>query len=64
MAPPTPTPTPRPVASSLDELLAEAQRREPFRHGDSKSGSAFERVVIDGQTHVLKHVRCRCGPPA
>jgi len=54
MAPPTPTP--RPVASSLDELLAGAQRREPFRHGDSKSGSAFERVVIDGQAHVLKHV--------
>jgi hypothetical protein len=47
---------PRPVASSLDELLADATDRRPFRHSDSKSGSAFEQVVIDGEVLVLKYV--------
>ena len=49
--------TPRPVASSLDELLAGAVAREPFLTSDSKSGSAFERVTMaDGTTSILKHV--------
>jgi hypothetical protein len=48
--------TPRSVASSLDELLAGATRREPFFVSDSKSGSAFERVVIDGESLIVKHV--------
>jgi len=52
----TPTLTPRPVASSLDELLANASHREPFFVSDSKSGSPFERVVIDGESHILKHI--------
>jgi hypothetical protein len=47
---------PRPVASSLDELLAGATNREPFVHSDSKSGVGFERVVIDGEPHVVKYV--------
>jgi hypothetical protein len=47
---------PRPVAGSIDELLAGATRRRPFRHGDSKSGSGFERVDIDGRPHIVKHV--------
>lgn len=48
---------PRPVASSLEELLADAVRREPFLNADSKSGSAFERITMaDGSTCVLKHV--------
>jgi hypothetical protein len=47
---------PRPVAGSLDELLAGASSRAPFLHTDSKSGSPFERVVIDGEPHILKHV--------
>ncbi|HEV3227084.1 MAG TPA: phosphotransferase [Acidimicrobiales bacterium] len=47
---------PRPVASSLAELLSGATSREPFLHSDSKSGSSFERVLIDGQPHVLKYV--------
>ena len=47
---------PRPVASSLEELLAGATRREPFMTSDSKSGSAFERVVIDGESLIVKHV--------
>jgi hypothetical protein len=48
--------TPRPVTTSLDELLADATDRRPFRHSDSKSGSVFERVVVDGEPLVLKHV--------
>jgi hypothetical protein len=52
----TPELTPRRVASSLDELLAGATERRPFSHTDSKSGVGFERVTIDGEPHVLKHV--------
>lgn len=48
--------TPRPVATSVDELLGDAAHREPFFVSDSKSGSAFERVVIDGESFILKHV--------
>ncbi|MEY2433695.1 MAG: hypothetical protein QOC92_3420 [Acidimicrobiaceae bacterium] len=48
--------TPRSVASSLDELLAGATHREPFFVSDSKSGSGFERLVIDGESHIVKHV--------
>ena len=47
---------PRPVAASLDELLADATDRRPFRHSDSKSGSNFEQVLVDGEPHVVKHV--------
>ena len=48
--------TPRPVASSVDELLDGATHREPFFTSDSKSGSAFERVEIDGESLIVKHV--------
>jgi len=48
--------TPRPVVSSLDELLAGVTSREPFGTTDSKSGSAFERVLIDGESLIVKHV--------
>ncbi len=48
--------TPRPVAASLDELLAGAQSREPFRTPDTKSGARFERVVISGERFILKHL--------
>src|SRR3954451_16548283 len=44
------------VELSLDELLARASHREPLVAGDAKSGSALERVVIDGQPMVLKHI--------
>jgi hypothetical protein len=47
---------PRPVASSVEELLAGATSREPFGHSDSKSGSDFERVVVGGQPHVVKYL--------
>lgn len=50
------TRTPRPVATSLDELLAGAAERAPLAHGDGKSGSPLERLVIDGEPYVLKTV--------
>jgi hypothetical protein len=53
---PVTTLTPRPVASSVEELLAGAGRREPFMTSDSKSGSGFERVEIDGEPHIVKYV--------
>jgi len=47
---------PRPLAGSLDELIAGATDRRPFVPGDTRSDSPFERLEIDGVTHVLKHV--------
>lgn len=47
---------PRPVARSVEELLAGATSREPFATEDSKSGAVFERVVIDGEAHVVKYL--------
>jgi hypothetical protein len=47
---------PRPVAGSLDELLAGARRLGPLEHTDGKSGAPFERVLVDGAPHVLKFV--------
>jgi Phosphotransferase enzyme family len=52
----TPTLSPRPVAASLEELLDGAGAREAFLHSDSKSGVGFERVVIGGEPHIIKHV--------
>ena len=49
-------PAPRPVAASIEELLDGATSRGPFLHSDSKSGAGFERVEIDGEPHILKHV--------
>lgn len=50
------SPAARPVAASLDDLLAAATDRQPMLHSDSKSGVAFERILIDGRPHVLKLV--------
>ena len=47
---------PRPVAGSVDALVAGASSRTPVGFDDSKSGARFERVVIDGQRLLLKHV--------
>jgi hypothetical protein len=47
---------PRPVADSVDALVAEASSRAPVHFDDSKSGARFERVVIDGARYLLKHV--------
>jgi hypothetical protein len=46
----------RPVAASVAELVAGASIRVPMTAVDSKSGARFERVVIDGDAFVLKHV--------
>ncbi|HXQ60169.1 MAG TPA: phosphotransferase [Acidimicrobiales bacterium] len=46
----------RPVASSVEELLAGATEREAWGTADSKSGAHFERVTIDGEPHVVKYL--------
>ena len=46
----------RPVAPSVDELLAGAGPRRPMQTADSKSGARMERVTIDGQPHVVKYL--------
>lgn len=48
--------SPRPVASSVDELLASVERRERFDPVQMRSATAFERVWIDGAPHVVKHL--------
>jgi hypothetical protein len=47
---------PRRAAASVDELVANASSRERLDHGDGKSGSTLERVLIDGDVRVLKVV--------
>ena len=47
---------PRPVCASLDELLTGLTSRETWKNADSLSGSVLERVVIDDQPYVLKHL--------
>ncbi|MEQ1786751.1 MAG: phosphotransferase [Acidimicrobiales bacterium] len=47
---------PRQAASTIDELIAGASERGPLGGTDGKSGSTLERVVIDGQRLVLKHL--------
>jgi hypothetical protein len=44
------------VARSVEELLAGAERREPFFNPDGRSTAAFERVWIDGRPHIVKYV--------
>jgi hypothetical protein len=46
----------RALAPSVDALVDGASSREPMESADSKSGARFERVVIDGDSFVLKHV--------
>jgi hypothetical protein len=53
-APDGPDLTSRTAAASVEELVAGADRREPFHMADGKSGSSFERVEIDGERYVLK----------
>ncbi len=45
----------RRLAASVDELLAGAERREPFVNPDGRSAAAFERVWIDGRPHIVKY---------
>jgi hypothetical protein len=46
----------KPVADSLEQLLAGAQGRQPLESTDSKSGARFERVTIGGEPFVVKHL--------
>jgi len=47
---------PRAPAASVEELVAGATQRAPLGGTDGKSGSLLERVVIDGERFVLKHL--------
>jgi hypothetical protein len=47
---------PRAVKSSLEELLGKASSREDWKTSESLSGSMLERVVIDGESFVVKHL--------
>jgi hypothetical protein len=49
-------PETRPVAASVEELLAGATERAALQMADSKSGASLERVVIGGQPHVVKYL--------
>jgi RimJ/RimL family protein N-acetyltransferase len=44
----------RPVAASVEELVAGATSRAPLRNADGKSGAALESVVIGGEPYVVK----------
>ena len=44
------------LAPSVDALVAGASSRAPVDFDDSKSGARFERVVIDGERFLLKHI--------
>ncbi len=44
------------VVASVDELLAGATERVPLTSSDSKGGAQLERVIIDGERYIVKHV--------
>jgi hypothetical protein len=46
----------REAVGSIEELVAGATRREPLGGTDGKSGALLERVEIDGERYVLKHL--------
>ncbi len=46
----------RPVADSVEELLAAATRRTAFVPDDARSPAGFERVEIDGRPCIVKYV--------
>jgi len=46
----------RKIAPSVDDLLHDVERREPFANPDGRSASEFERVWIDGAPHIVKYV--------
>ena len=45
-----------PRAASIEELIAGATERRVLTQTDSKSGALLERVVINGEPYVLKHL--------
>jgi len=46
----------RPVAPSVDALLAGAVDRRPLDDHEGKSGARLERLAIDGRAYVVKHL--------
>jgi hypothetical protein len=48
--------TPRPVADSVEELLAGARRLGGHRPDDARSSAGFERVEVDGEPCLVKYV--------
>jgi hypothetical protein len=46
----------RRLSASVDDLLADAERREPFVNPDGRSTSVFERVWIGGEPHIVKYI--------
>jgi Phosphotransferase enzyme family len=52
----TAAPKPRPLAASVDELLAGCRRLGEHRPEDSRSGAVFERVELDGEPCIVKYV--------
>lgn len=48
--------TPRPLAASVEELLAGARRIGDHRPEDSRSGALFEQVELDGERCIVKYV--------
>lgn len=46
----------RPLASSVDELLAGARRLGEHRPDDARSSARFERVELDGRACIVKYV--------
>jgi hypothetical protein len=47
---------PRTVAESLTELFGTDLRGEPVEHQDGKTGARLERITVDGQRYVVKHL--------
>lgn len=44
------------VNPTVHELLARASQRAPFSTTDAKSGSRLERITVDGEPYIVKHV--------
>ncbi|HUS62736.1 MAG TPA: hypothetical protein VMY34_11100, partial [Acidimicrobiales bacterium] len=47
---------PRPIASSVEELLQGATRRQSFDPVERRSTASFERVYIDDEPHIVKYL--------
>jgi hypothetical protein len=48
--------TPRPLAGSVEELLVGATRLGVYDPAETRSGSGFERVEVDGERCVVKYI--------
>jgi hypothetical protein len=46
----------REIAPSVEALLCDVDRREPFVNRDGRSSSEFERVWIHGASHLVKYL--------